>query len=73
MEILMPERFRAGHKGRRNAYFAHPRIRSMGAGIALIGLRKDGTEFRADISLSPLEPENCSIVVSAIRDVSDRS
>jgi len=72
IEELMPERFRQLHLGLRWSYASHPQLRSMGAGLELHGLRKDGAEFPVEISLSPVGSGSEMEVVAAIRDVTVR-
>ena len=70
VEMLVPERLRARHAAHRGEYFRNPLPRPMCNSTALLGLRKDGTEFPIDIALSPLPWEGGLLVASAVRDMS---
>jgi protein-histidine pros-kinase len=72
VEILIPPHVRERHVEDRNRYFERPSTRSMAAGKNLTGIRKDGTEFPVEISLSPIRTPNGILVMSLVRDVTDR-
>ena len=69
VEMLVPERLRARHAAHRREYFRNPLPRPMGNSTALLGLRKDGTEFPIDIALSPMPWEGGLLVASSVRDM----
>jgi two-component system cell cycle sensor histidine kinase/response regulator CckA len=71
-DILVSEHFRGQHSEQHSRLLAAPPARSTVVGLQLFGLRKDGTEFPAEIRLSPLDTKGGVWVSSAIRDISDR-
>lgn len=73
VEALLPEPLREAHRAHRAAYARAPRVRPMGAGLALEGRRADGSTFPVEISLSPLvSGEGNLLTVAAVRDITDR-
>jgi protein-histidine pros-kinase len=72
LELLMPERVRVRHSAHRVRFFENPHERPIGPGSEFPCLRKDGREFPAEISLSPLHLDDEVLVSSAIRDITER-
>ena len=72
IEILLPARYRVMHQVHRAGYQAAPRRRPMGLGLDLAGLRHDGSEFPAEISLAPIMVDGRPCTIAAVRDVAER-
>ena len=72
MEELLPERYRKGHVSFRKLFNADPHPRRMGFGRDLTALRKDGTEFPVEISLSFTQVQGNILVMAFISDISQR-
>jgi PAS domain S-box-containing protein len=70
VDMLLPEALRGRHGRHRQSFIADPRTRPMGAGLDLLARRKDGSEFVAEISLSPMHTESGLLIIAAVRDIS---
>ena len=72
VDTLVPPRFRGAHSGHRQTFFHSPATREMGAGRDLLALHRNGSEFAVEISLSPLETQDGTLAMAAVRDVTER-
>ncbi len=72
VEILLPQRVHQRHEGHRERYHASPQARPMGIGLDLYALRKDGTEFPVEISLSHYENEEGRFVIAYVNNITER-
>lgn len=72
VEVLVPSARRAEHVAHRGGYLQAARPRPMGAGLELTALHRDGSEVPVEISLSPIEGDEGTMVLAAVRDVSER-
>lgn len=72
LNIFIPQRYHTVHHNHMKSFFASPHRRPMGEGLNLFALRKDGTEFPVEISLSYLEIEEETFAFAFVTDISDR-
>ena len=72
IEIVVPPCHREMHREHRRSYVKSPYVRIMGSGIELTACKKDGTEFSAEVTLSPTSTQEGLMVFSAVRDISSR-
>ena len=74
VESLIPNRFKNKHKSHLTNYFSSPKARPMGhSNSPLSGLKKDGSVFPLEISLSFINTSNEVIGVAFITDISART
>jgi PAS domain S-box-containing protein len=72
VEILIPMYIRAKHVSHRADFSHSPRRREMGEGLELKAVKKDGTLFPVEISLSPINTEDGMLISAAVRDITAR-
>ncbi|MFK2905031.1 PAS domain S-box protein [Dyella ginsengisoli] len=70
VDVLLPDSLRTAHEAHRARYMANPRVRKMGAGYELTGVRRDGTPFPVEVALSPIETMEGTLFAASIRDIS---
>lgn len=72
VEMLMPERYRAGHRQYRDAFSASPHVRAMGSGLDLAARRKDGSEFPIEVGLSYFNLDGNLLIMASLIDITRR-
>jgi PAS domain S-box-containing protein len=72
VEMLIPDHLRSVHVHHRAQYWNHPATRPMGSGLSLLGVRKGGSSFPVEISLSPVKSDGGFRVTAIIRDITER-
>jgi len=72
VEMLVPQKFRDGHKAHRDQFFQSPQMRPMGLGLDLQGRRQNGSEFFVEISLSYIHAAQGTFGVALVTDISKR-
>lgn len=72
VEMLVPRPLRGAHRAHRVGYLEDARARPMAAGLDPLALRKDGSVFPVEVSLSPIQGPQGLVVSSTIRDVTER-
>ena len=72
IELLVPEALREAHIPKRDSYLKRPELRKMGLNFELEAQHKTGSRFPVDVGLSPIETEDGIVIVSSVRDITDR-
>ena len=72
IEVLVPAPLRERHVQHRRTYTHSARLRTMGAGLPLLGRRRDGTEFPIDVMLNHIGDRTPPITIAVVRDMTER-
>lgn len=72
IEMLIPQKFHQSHRHHHEAYYKQPQIRRMGEGRDLSAVRKDGTEFPVEVSLSFFKDQGKTFVIAFVMDITIR-
>lgn len=72
LERLVPEASRHQHARLREDYLKNPTVRAMGAGLGLLGMRKDGGTFPIEVSLASFREDGRVFVQATVVDASRR-
>lgn len=72
VEILMPASLKSAHEMHRDSYMKAARVRSMGEGLELNAVKKNGQSFPVEISLSPIRTQEGMMVSASVRDITVR-
>ena len=72
IEVLTPPRIHHRHVEHRKRYNDNPQSRPMGIGLDLHAVKKDGTEFPVEISLSYYQNEEGSFVIAYVNNITER-
>jgi PAS domain S-box-containing protein len=73
VEDLIPDTFKKCHKTHRAKYNKKPKNRSIAKELDLWGLKKNGTQFPLEISLSPTTIEGKPVTIAFARDISEQT
>jgi len=72
IEMLIPNRYHSRHVTHRDVYSHNPKTRPMGVGMDLFAIKKDGSEFPVEVSLSNYQDQDNQYVIAFISDISIR-
>jgi PAS domain S-box-containing protein len=72
VDMLLPDRIRAGHGAHRDSFFKNPQTRGMGIGRDLFARRRDGSEFPVEIGLNPIQMDEGVGTLASVIDITER-